>query len=365
VEKVEGGTMESQKVRIKSDSKPGRFYVVDTTALTCTCAYHNRKLRMLPLDDPHRLCKHLIKVFADQGVPDTFKAYEEDIKWFAKHNASFTSREKALLREKTLEMQFYREGKILFAPDMITVLSRNKKRKYCYFDAKAIEKQISATMTLNGGDTSLTINDLYAFYSFSRNTCSFPDPIRFMAPAIILWLDIEYSELTGEKRLRSDENIVAIYNQMANPRQEVPVGAIATVSREIKPGQQHMIEWGEWTEEEFDCNFVCAHVDIKDKDGIRETTEIEAIIPLSGNFLLFRINLSSSVKLFIQETGSKIVLSTSYGREEHVSSEHGWGFTIRTSETTDHEFAKRFLYIKRAIYAWLEEEVRRARAHDS
>lgn len=355
--------MESQKVQIESDSEPGKFYEVDTTALTCTCTYQNRKLRMLPLDDPHRLCKHLVRIFADQGVPDTFKAYEEDIKWFAKHNASFTSREKAFLREKTLKMQFYRDRKTLFMPDMITVLSRNKKRKYCYFDAKAIEKQISATMTLNGGDTSLKINNLYAFYSFSRNTCSFPDPIRFMAPAIVLWLDIEYSELTGEKRSRSDENIVALYNQMANPRPEVPVGAIATVSREIKPGQQHMIEWGEWTEEEFDCNFINAHVDMKDKDGIDEPMEIEAIIPMSVNFLLFRINLSSSVKLFIQEIGSKIILSTSYETEEHVSSEDGWGFTYRTSETTTHKFPKSLSYIKRAIYAWLEDEVSRARGH--
>jgi hypothetical protein len=145
---------------------------------------------MLPLHDPHRLCKHLIRVFADKGVPDAFKAHEEDIKWFAKHNASFTNREKAFVREKTLETQFYREGKTLFTPDMITVLSRNKKRKYCYFDAKAIEKQIFATMTLNGGDTSLRISNLWAFYSFSQNTCSFPDPIRFMAPGMVLWLDI-------------------------------------------------------------------------------------------------------------------------------------------------------------------------------
>lgn len=353
--------MESQKVRIESDSEPGKFYEVDTTALTCTCAYQNRKLRMLSLDDPHRLCKHLIRVFADKGVPDAFKAHEEDIKWFAKHNASFTSREKALVREKTLEIRFYREGKTLFTPDMITVLSRNKKRKYCYFDAKAIEKQITATMTLNGGDTSLRISNLWAFYSFSRNTCSFPDPIRFMAPGMVLWLDIEYSALTGDKRERSDTNIKAIYDQMLKPKPEVPVGAIITTSRERKPGEETMIEWGEWTEEGFDCNFIRAHVDIKEKDGIYEPNEIEAIIPVSGNFLLFRINLSSSVKLFIQEIGSKIILSTSYEREEHVSSEHGWGIRIRTSETTDHEFPKRFSYIKRTIYAWLEEEVRRAR----
>jgi hypothetical protein len=357
VYKKKGAPMESQVFHVESDSEPGKFYVVDTTTLTCTCAYHNRKLRMLPLDDPHRLCKHLVRVFADKGVPDAFKAHEEDIKWFAKHNASFTSREKALLREKTLETQFYREGKTLFAPDMITVLSRNKKRKYCYFDAKAIEKQITATMTLNGGDTSLTINNLYASYSFSRNTCSFPDSIRFMAPGIVLWLDIEYSELTGENRLRSDENIVAIYKQMTNPKQEVPVGSITTVSREIvKLGQQDMwIGWGEWTEEEIDCNFIRAHVDMKDKYGIHEPTEIEAIISMPDNVLLFRINRSSSVKLFIQEIGSNIILSTSY--------EQGWRFTYRISMTTTHKFPNSLSYIERAIYAWLEEEVRRARGH--
>jgi hypothetical protein len=358
--------MESQVIHIESDSEPGKFYVVDTTTLTCTCAYQNRKLRMLPLDDPHRLCKHLIKVFADKGVPATFKAYEEDIKWFAKHNASFTSREKALLREKTLEMQFYQEGKTLFTPDMITVSSRNKKRKYCYFDANTIEKQISATMTLNGGDTSLKINNQYAFYSFSQNTCSFPDSIRFMGPAIILWLDVEYSDLTGENRYRSDENIVAIYKQMANPRQEIPVGSITTVSREIiKLGHSDMwIGWGEWTEEEIECNFIRAHVDMKDKGGIYEPMEIEAIIPISGNFLLFKVNDSSSVELFIQEIGSKIILSRSHETEQHVSSEQGWRFTYRISTTdTTHKFPESLSYIKRAIYAWLEEEVRKARDH--
>jgi hypothetical protein len=353
--------MESQVFHIESDSEPGKFYVVDTKALTCTCAYHNRKLRMLPLDDPHRLCKHLIKVFADKRVPDTFKAYEEDIKWFAKHNASFTSREKALLREKTLEIESYREGKIFFKPDMITVLSRNKKRKYCYFDAKAIEKQISATMTLNGGDTSLKINNLCAFYSFSQNTCSFPDPIRFMAPAIILWLDIEYSGLTGENRSRSDENIVAIYKQMTNPRQEIPVGSITTVSREmIKLSQSDLwVGWGEWTEEDIECNFIRAHAEMKDEYGILEPIEIEALISMAHDVLLFKINGSSSVELFVQETGSKIILS-----EQHVSSEHRWGITVRiTSETTTHNFPKSLSYIKRAIYAWLEEEVRKTRHH--
>ena len=184
---------------------------------------------------------------------------------------------------------------------MITVSSRNKKRKYCYFDAKAIEKQISATMTLNGGDTSLKISNQYAFYSFSQNTFSFPDSIRFMAPAIILWLDIEYSELTGENRYRSDENIVAIYKQMTDPRQEIPVGSITTVSREImKLGHSDMwVGWGELTEEEIECNFIRAHVEIKDEYGIHEPTEIEAIISMPDNVLLFKINGSSSVKLFI------------------------------------------------------------------
>jgi hypothetical protein len=350
--------MDSQIIRIESDSEPGKFYEVNPTLFTCSCPYHNRRLRMLPLDDPHRLCKHLVKLFADQGVPDIFKAYEEEIKWFAKHNASFTSRDKALTREK---QHIYEKAKSYFTHDQIVVLSRNKKRKYYYIEAKAIERQISATMRLDDGDTSLKISNSYAFYSFVQNTCSFPDSYRFMAPAIILWLDIEYSELTGEKRFRSEENIVAIYNQMANPRQEVAVGAISTVSREIRPSRETMIEWGEWTDEGFDCNLIRAHVDIEDKDAIYEPTEIEAIIPVSGNFLLFRINLSPSIKLFIQEIGSKIILSTSYEREEDVSSVHGWGIVIRTSETTDHEFPKRFSYIKRAIFARLEAETLRTR----
>jgi hypothetical protein len=349
--------MESRVFHVESDSEPGKFYVVDTTTLTRTCAYYNSKLRMLPLDDPHRLCKHLIKTFADKGVPDTFKPYEEDIKWFAKHNASFTSREKAILREKTLETQFYREGETLLKPDMITVLCRNKKRKYCYFDAKAIEKQISATMTLNGGNTSLKINNQYAFYSFSQNTCSFPHSIRFMAPAIILWLDIEYSALTGESHYRCDENIAAIYKQMTNPRQEIPVGSITGVSREIiiLDHSDMWVGWGELAEEDIECNFIRAHVDTKDKDGIHEPTKIEAIISMPDNVLLFKINDSSSVKLFIQEIGSKVILSTSCGQ--------GWRFTYRISTTTTHEFPKSLSYIKRAIYAWLEEEVRRARGN--
>jgi hypothetical protein len=104
-------------------------------------------------------------------------------------------------------------------------------------------------------------------------------------------------------------------------------------------------------------------VNIKDKDGICEPAEIEAIMPVSDNFLLFRINLSSSVKLFIHEVGSKIILSTSYEQEQHVSSEHRWGIRTLMSETTDHEFPKRFSYIKRAILSWLDDEVRRARGY--
>jgi len=331
---------------------------------------------MLPLDDPHRLCKHLIKVLADKGVPDTFKAYEEDIKWFAKHNASFTSREKALVREKTFEMQSYREGKTLLTPDMITVFSRDKKRKYCYFDAKAIEKQISATMTLNGGDTSLHINNLYAFYSFSRNTCSFPDPIRFMAPAIILWLDMEYSAVTGDKRERSDTNIKGIYEQMLNPKPEIPTGTIVTTSRERKPGKEIMIEWGEWTEEDFICSLVHGHAEVNDRSVIHEPTEIEAIIPLTGNMVLFRINLSPHVKLSVQETNGELCFSIPSDQRGIVNTlclaisvnETDGQIIVSTSsnpngkiDTRNKKIPQKISYTKEAVFAWLGEEVRKAR----
>ncbi len=301
--------MESQTVRIESDSKPGQFYEVSPDSLSCTCPYYSRKLRGLPLSDPHRLCKHLIQVLAVQGIPDIFKPYEEDIKWFAKHNASFTDREKALVREKNLEKQSYQEGRTLFTPDMITVLSRSKKRKYYYLDAEALEKQISAAMTLGGGDTSLSVNNIGAFYSYSCNVCSFPDPIRFMAPSIILWLDMEYSTVTGDKRERSDTNIKGIYEQMLNPKPEIPMGTIITTSRERKPWNEIMIEWGEWMEEDGNCSLVHGHAEVNDRSVIHEPTEIEAVIPLTGNMVLFRINFSPRVKLSVQETNGELCFS--------------------------------------------------------
>lgn len=356
---------------------------MNLTTFSCTCPHHSRKLRGLPLSDPHRLCKHLIQVLAVQGIPDIFKAYDEDIIWFAKHNASFTDQEKALVRERTLEMQFYREGKKLFTPDMITVFSRSKKRKYYYLDSKTTEKEISATMTLNGGDTSLHVNNLFALYSFSKNTCSFPDPIRFMAPGIILWLDMEYSAVTGDKRERSDTNIKGIYEQMLNPKLEIPMGTIITTSRERKPGKDIMTEWGEWTEEDFNCSLVRGHAEVNDRSAIHEPTEVEVIIPSTSNMVLFRINLSScvessfqetngelifttssvgrgnlngiSLKLAVQESDGKVVFSTSNGHDNKIDS------TTDSRDADNIRFPPKFNYTKRAIEAWLEEEIRKAR----
>jgi hypothetical protein len=259
---------------------------------------------------------------------------------------------------------------------MITVLSRSKKRKYYYLDAKTIEKEISATMTLNGGDTSLHINNLFAFYSFSKNTCSFPDPIRFMAPGIILWLDMEYSAVTGDKRERSDTNIKGIYEQMLNPKPEIPMGTIVTTSRERKPGKQIMIEWGEWTEEDFNCNLVCGHAEVNDRSVIHEPTEIEAIIPLTGNMVLFRVNLSPRVKLSVQETNGELCFSIPSDQRGIVNTlclkmsvnETDGQIIFSTSsnpngkiDTSNRKFPQKISYTKEAVFAWLGEEVRKAR----
>jgi hypothetical protein len=90
----------SEIISIESESKAGAYYSVNMTLLTCSCPYFVRKLHGLPLENPHRLCKHLVKALSINGIPDHLKQYTEDIHWFAQHNSAFTNREQAIKNKK-------------------------------------------------------------------------------------------------------------------------------------------------------------------------------------------------------------------------------------------------------------------------
>lgn len=78
-------------VTIESYSSPGTYYSVNTKLLTCNCPHFYKKLHGLSLEDPHRLCKHLVKALTINGVPENLRQYKEDIDWFAQRNSAFTS----------------------------------------------------------------------------------------------------------------------------------------------------------------------------------------------------------------------------------------------------------------------------------
>ncbi len=171
-------------VSISSETNPTKSYDVNLKELTCSCPHFYKKLHASPVEDPHRLCKHLIRALHENGIPEHLKKHSDDIIWFAQHGVAFSSRDK-VRKQKKLPLI---EGSI------ITVIS-DKKTKYCYLSGKVNEDIIHASLPLDGDQVSLTINNFHGACNLKENICALPKAYQYMEKAILSWLINEKTKL--------------------------------------------------------------------------------------------------------------------------------------------------------------------------
>lgn len=323
----------AEVIAIESDSRHGEFYTVNIKLLTCSCPHFYKKLHGLSLEDPHRLCKHLIKALTINGIPDHLKQYKEDIEWFAKHNSAFTSKEKAL-KNKRWDKRFP-------LPDgSITTVTSAKKKKYCYVEGIADEKKILSTLPLAGGVVSYTISNFYGSYDLNTQASRIPWNYRYMEQAVINWIVDEYNKVKNPDAQIATKKMIE-YKLNPDP---IPEGNIRTISvekhdtssgiLELPDGAVHIPEDGE----EY------YHV-----TGEVNNNQIEAFISSQNTSIFYSINGSRiyifDVSPFSSETEVKL---------PGVETDSPMKLVI-TFDSSD-KFPKQYYFMEKAMIKWLTDE---------
>lgn len=320
-------------ILITSDSNPDTCYSVNTKLLTCSCPHFFKKLRGISFDDPHRLCKHLIKALTINGIPDNLKQYKEDIEWFATHNSAFTSKEKALKNKKW--------DKNLPLPDgsIITITSA-KKKKYCYIEGIGNEKKISATLPLAGGVVSYTISNFYGSYDLNTQASRIPWNYRYMEQAVINWIVDEYNKVKNNEAPTASEKIV---QYKLNP-DTIPEGNIKTISIERVDTSSGILQLSDGSIHIPEDNDEYFHI-VGDVDD----NQIEAFISSQNTLIFYSINGSRIYSFDISPISSKSEVSLP-GVDTNAT------IKLIIEFNASDRFPKNFLYMEKAVIKWLTDE---------
>jgi len=308
-------------IEIESNSSSGTFYAVDTKLLTCTCPFFLRDLGTLPLDDPHRLCKHLTQALVRTGIPEFLAQYGKDIQWFAQQKARFSDKDS--IRQTT---------KLALPVGAVQTTNVTKKRKYCYVEGLAGGKKLSAAIPLTGGMVSYTISTFHASYDTQSRESSIPVAYRNMEQATINWIVDQYN------KVKSDATPAAVPKEIeyAPIEKEFSEDSVKTISAEKKKG---LIQFFEVVDNFDEDEYFHLHGQVG-----RES--IEAIIRRNFSGILFSIN------------GSKVyTFDVAPTREEsHIDvSEFGTASVTFSSDLSD-GFPRGYWFIQKAVLRWLKDE---------
>ena len=83
--------IDSRIVLIESFTAPGTMYEVDIIQLRCSCSHWVLDLSSLHRGRPYRLCRHLVRALAREGVPQHLEKYTKQILWFAEAGTGYTT----------------------------------------------------------------------------------------------------------------------------------------------------------------------------------------------------------------------------------------------------------------------------------
>lgn len=323
----------SEIISIESDSRSGVYYSVNTVLLTCSCPHFFKKLHGRPLEDPQRLCKHLVKALALKGIPEYLKQYSDDIHWFAQRNAAFTNMENALNKKKW--------DKNIPLPDgSIATTKSSKKKKYHYIEGIGDDKTISAKLPLAGGVVSFTIISFYGSYDLSTQESHIPWNYRYMEQAVINWIVDEYNKIkNADAPVAAKKNI--IYKLKPDPIDE---GSIKTITTEQVETSSGLLELPGGLIHPIVDKEIYYHV-----IGGVENYIINAFISSTSTLLFYSINGSKTYSFDI------CPLSTT---SETNLSEVGIGSPLQLVVTVDSSdnFPRNFLFMEKAVKKWLTVE---------
>ncbi|MFZ3122616.1 MAG: hypothetical protein WA104_04525 [Thermodesulfovibrionales bacterium] len=323
----------TEAIIIESDSRPGAYYSVDTNLLTCSCPHFYKKLHGLSLEDPHRLCKHLVKALIINGIPEHLKQYRQDIAWFAERNSAFTSREYALKKKKW--------DKNLPLPDGSIVTEKSsKKKKYCYVEGVGDEKKIFATLPLAGRAVSYTISNFSGTYDLTTQASHIPWNYRYMEQAVINWIVDEYNKTKNADAPIATKKTI-IYKLNPDP---IPEGGIRTTATEkidtssgilmLPDGLVHALEEGE------EYYHVIGGVD---------NNKIDAFISHRNTCLFYSINGSRTYLFDVKPSSTESDINLSkVGIESPLK-------LVITIDSSD-KFPKNFQFMEKAVIKWLTDE---------
>jgi hypothetical protein len=308
-------------ILIESESSPDTFYSVNITSLTCSCPIFLKKLRVLPLNNPHRLCKHLVQAVTKTGIPPFLTQYKSDIEWFARQKASFTNRDSVRHNNKTA-----------LPVGTIQKVATNKKRKYCHSEAIANGKKISATIPLQGGRVSYTINNLNAFYDTITQESFIPIAYRSIEQAVVKWITEEYNKV----RLESAPLAIPKIIEYKPIEVEFPEGSVKTISIQKMNGVLELSGFG------YDYDGKYFHI-----KGQIERESVEAVMAKSYPGIIYSINNSKAYRLYVEET-KKHESSLEILRIDKL--------TLTFSSDLSDTFPKTYWFLEKAVLTWLKSE---------
>ncbi|HZV46789.1 MAG TPA: hypothetical protein VFG06_05530 [Thermodesulfovibrionales bacterium] len=323
----------TEVIAIESDSRPGAYYSVNMRLLTCSCPHFYKKLRGLSLNDPHSLCKHLVKALSINGIPEHLKQYRKDIDWFAQHNSAFTSREQAIKSKKW--------DKNIPLPDgSITTTKSGKKKKYYYLEGTGDEKKILASLPLAGGVVSFTINNFHGDYDLKTQARHIPWNYRYMEQALINWIVDEYNKTKNAGAPMAAKKTI-IYKLNPDPIAEGSIKTFTTEKVDISSG---FLELPDGLMYAVDENEKYCHV-----IGGVENYKIDAFISSASTLLYYSINGSRIYSFDIVPSSTESAINLS---EVGVKSPFKSVITIDTSD----KFPKNYHFMEKAVIKWLTDE---------
>ncbi len=95
-------------IKVQSFSHKNIYYEINLKSLTCSCFSFLVNHSMYSINDPRRLCKHLIKIFSEKNsLPSYLNFYKSEIQLLAEKGTSFypcKHRINALINNKKLEV---------------------------------------------------------------------------------------------------------------------------------------------------------------------------------------------------------------------------------------------------------------------
>lgn len=323
----------TEVIKIESDSRKSQYYSVNIKLLTCNCPHFYKKLRGLPLDDPHRLCKHLVKALTIKNIPEHLKQYKEDIDWFAQHKSAFTDREKALKNKKWDKNLPLPEGNI-------RTITSSKKKKYCYVEGIGDEKKILATLPLAGGVVHYHITNFGGSYDLTTQASHIPWNYRYMEQAVINWIVDEYNKVKNPNAPTAKNKKILEYKLNPEP---IPEGGISTISIKKYDASSEILE------SPFDAVYIPEDDEYYHVIGEANKLQIDALILVQSTLFYYSINGSriysfdmnplsdeSEIELPDIETASPMKL-------------------VITCDLSD-KFPRSYQFMEKAVIKWLNDE---------